>query len=405
MRDRWPRASARASGNPSPVRAQGAAAKPEEMVIVIAGTPWGGMWTSERHVAMHLAARIPVLWVDPPTSLLSSRSFSTSLRMLRDDRLRRVGPNTWRLTPITVPGVSRPVLRGIACWQASRAVRRATASLGASVRATIVASFNDMLEVAPGSRRVFYATDDYVAGASLMGMSARWLEKMERRQLDRADVVIAVSAELRKKWATERDDIVVVPNGCDAERFATTDDAPLPEDVRLPSPIAGYVGLMSDRIDVRMLERAADTGVSLLLVGPRQRTFDMTKMRPLLERPNVQWVGGKRFEEIPSYLRVINVGMTPYAQTAFNRGSAPLKTIEYLAAGRPVVATDLPAHRALKTSHVAIATTPDEFATLTSASLTKEDSVEQAEARRAFAQQHSWSQRTADICRAIGLDS
>jgi teichuronic acid biosynthesis glycosyltransferase TuaH len=377
----------------------------DELVVVIAGTSWDGIWYPERHVAMHLSARIPVLWVDPAVSLLSPRHRRPSaVQLLRDNDLRRVERHIWRLTPLTVPGVSRPVFRDIASWQVRRAVRQAVARLGARVRATVVASLTDALEVAPGSRRVFYATDDFVAGASLEGMSSRWLEKMERRQIERADVVIAISPELRCKWSSQRKDIEVVPNGCDAERFAVTDQAPLPEDVVLPSPIAGYVGLMSERIDLRMLERTADTGVSLLLVGPRQPTFDMAKMRALVARPNVQWVGGKSFDDIPSYMRVIDVGLTPYTQSAFNRACVPLKTIEYLAAGRPVVATDLPAHRALKTPYVAIAKTPGEFAKLTSTCVATADDGGDAAARRAFAQRHSWTRRTADISRVIGLD-
>lgn len=378
---------------------------PAEMVIVVGGTSWDDpMWHSERHVALHLSARIPVLWIDPPLSLVSSRRPPNPRRMLRDSRLTQVHPNIWRLTPVTVPGVSRPLLRDIANWQCRRATQQATRAIGARIRATIVASFTDMLEVVPGSRRVFYATDDFVAGAMLMGVSGRWLEKMERRQLECADVVIAVSEELHRKWIAKHDTIVVVPNGCDAARFAATDEAPLPADVRLPSPIAGYVGLMSERVDLRMLESVADTGASLLLVGPRQPTYDIGKMEPLLARSNVQWVGGKAFEDIPSYMRIIDVGLTPYAQTAFNRGSWPLKTIEYLAAGRPVVATDLPAHRELDTPEIAIARTPDEFATLTSALLARGSSPETAAATRAFARRHSWSERTDLISQAIGLE-
>ena len=63
----------------------------------------------------------------------------------------------------------------------------------------------------------------------------------------------------------------------------------------------------------------------------------------------------RQFQELPSYLRVIDVGLTPYSQSDFNRASFPLKTLEYLAAGRPVVASDLPANRWLDTSHVSIA--------------------------------------------------
>jgi teichuronic acid biosynthesis glycosyltransferase TuaH len=375
-----------------------------DLVVIIAGTSWDGIWYPERHVAMHLAERVPVLWVDPQISCLTPLRDRSAVKALREQRLRRVAPNIMRLTPVTVPGVTRPVLRDVAVRQARRAVRRAVAALGAGVHTTVVASLNDMLDVFPSAQRVFYGTDDFVAGAKLMGTDARWLEQMERRQLARADIVVAISPELRDKWSAYRDDVVVIPNGCHAEQFATSDTAPLPADVTLPRPIAGFVGHMSERIDLAMLEAVADAGVSLLLVGPRQPTFEIAKMDALLARPNVQWVGTKTFSELPSYMRVIDVGLTPYQQSAFNRASVPLKTLEYLAAGRPVVASALPAHRRLDTSHVAIADTAEDFAELTRARLAVPGEPEEAEQRRALGARHSWTERAADIARLVGLD-
>ena len=60
-------------------------------------------------------------------------------------------------------------------------------------------------------------------------------------------------------------------------------------------------------------------------------------MEALLARPNVQWVGAAPFERLPTYMRAIDVGIVPYADSAFNQ-ELPLKTLEYLAAGRPTVA-------------------------------------------------------------------
>jgi teichuronic acid biosynthesis glycosyltransferase TuaH len=375
----------------------------DALVVIVAGTSWDGIFNSERHVALQLARRGPVLWVDPQISCLSPLRDRTALKALREERLRRVAPNIMRLTPVTVPGVSRPVLRELAARQARRAVRRAVDRLGGRVHSVVVASLNDMLGAVPGAQRVFYGTDDFVAGAKLMGTDPRWFERMERRQLELADVVIAISPELREKWSAHHDDIAVVPNGCDAEHFATADRAPLPADVELEGPIAGFVGHMSERIDLDMLEAVADTGVSLLLVGPRQPTFEIAKMDALFARPNVQWVGPKAFDELPSYLRVVDVGLTPYRQSAFNRASVPLKTLEYLAAGRPVVASDLPAHRRLDTAHVTLARTPAEFAERTRERLLAPDRSGAA-ARRALGARHSWAARAGDIARLIGLD-
>jgi teichuronic acid biosynthesis glycosyltransferase TuaH len=161
---------------------------------------------------------------------------------------------------------------------------------------------------------------------------------------------------------------------------------------------------MSERIDLAMLEAVASTGVSLLLVGPCQPKFDLSKLHRLLEFPNVQRVGEKSFDEMPSYHRVIDVGLTPYAQSDFNSASFPLKTLEYLAAGRPVVASDLPAHRWLDTPHVKIVRTPEECASQTRILLDAPRTAQAMSSRRAFAAGHSWEVRTSEIVQLLDLD-
>jgi len=371
---------------------------------MIPGNPWDGNRFGQHHVAARLAERVPVLWVDPQISYLTPLNDAGAARTLREDRLRVVAPNILRLSPVTVPGVTRPVLREVALRQARRAVRRAVEQVGARVHSTVVATLNDMLDVVPSAQRVFYGTDDFAAGGELMGTDPAWLARIERRQLAKADVVVAVSPALQEKWSAQRPDVQLIPNGCDAEHFAGADEAPLPADVRLPGPIAGFVGHMSERIDLELLEAVAASGVSLLLVGPRQPTFEIAKLDALLARANVQWVGSKPFDELPSYLRAIDVGLTPYRRSAFNHASFPLKTLEYLAAGRAAVVSDLPAHRWLDTPHVSIARTPLEFTDRTRALLAGARRPEDVQARRALAARHSWEARTAELCRLLGLD-
>jgi glycosyltransferase involved in cell wall biosynthesis len=370
----------------------------------VPGNPWDGNRLGQHHLAAHLSERVPVLWVDPQISYLTPLNDAAAAGTLREDRLREVAPNIMRLSPVTVPGVTRPVLREVALRQARRAVRRAVERLGGGVHSTIVASLNDMLDVVPSAQRVFFGTDDYVAGAALMGTDPRWLERLERRQLAKADVVIAVSQVLRDKWGVARPDTHLVPNGCMAEQLGAADAAPAAADVTLAAPIAGFVGHLSERIDLGMLEAVAASGVSLLLVGPRSPTFEIAKLDALLALPNVQWVGPKRFEELPSYLRSIDVGLTPYRQSAFNHASFPLKTLEYIAAGRPAVVSDLPAHRWLDTSHVTIADTPESFAAGARTLLACPRRPEDAAARRALGARHSWAARAGEVARLLGLD-
>jgi teichuronic acid biosynthesis glycosyltransferase TuaH len=374
-----------------------------DLVVMVPGNAWDGNRLGQHHLAVELSKRARILWVDPQISYLTPLNERAAARALREPRLREVAPGIMRLSPVTVPGVTRPVLRELALRQARRAVQRAVRSLGGEVHSTIVASLNDMLDVVPGAQKVFFGTDDYVAGAGLTGTDARWLEQLERRQLAKADVVVAVSPVLRRKWGAQRPDARLVPNGCMADHLGTADMAPVPTDVTLHGPIAGFVGHMSERIDLSMLEAVAATGVSLLLVGPRSPTFELAKFDALLARPNVQWVGPKPFDELPSYLRMVDVGLTPYRQSAFNHASFPLKTLEYLAAGRPAVVTDLPAHRWLGTPHVMIAHSPQAFAEQTHALLARPREPRLVAARRELGAQHSWAARADEVARLLGL--
>jgi teichuronic acid biosynthesis glycosyltransferase TuaH len=284
-----------------------------------------------------------------------------------------------------------------------RQLAGAIRTLGAEVDVVVAANLWPVFGACGERRRVLFATDDWPAGAALMGLSEAWVRNRERSLLATADTVVAVSeplaAALRLRCASEP---VVVENGVDAAAFAGADDAPLPDDVTIALPAAGLVGHISERIDLRFLEATAATGCPILLVGPRPPTFDDRRFRELIDRPNVHWVGPKPFDELPSYMRVIGVGLLPYRDTAFNRASFPLKLLEYLAAGRPVVATDLPAVRTLG-PEVRIGRDPHEFASEVERALAEPGNAAAMAARRALAASRSWPVVADRFAAAIGV--
>ena len=105
------------------------------------------------------------------------------------------------------------------------------------------------------------------------------------------------------------------------------------------------------------------------------------------------------FEELLHWLARIDVGLTPYADTAFNRASFPLKTLEYLAAGLPVVSTDLPASRRLQAEfrELEITGDADSYALGVLDALATSPDEARVAARRAFARRHSWAARAARL--------
>ena len=99
------------------------------------------------------------------------------------------------------------------------------------------------------------------------------------------------------------------------------------------------------------------------------------------------------------------VGLVPYTDTQFNRASFPLKTLEYLAAGLPVVSSDLPSVRWLATDQVEIAGDPHTFGDAVDRAVEQSSDPALREQRQSFARGHDWANRVATLAAALGLSA
>ncbi len=381
-------------------------------LVLKAANPWEGTKYQDRHIAERLAAQgVDVLYVEPPISHATPRRAPSTGQVLTEARLRSAAPGIDLLTPVVLPfprraGMSVLTRRAVA-HRIKRALETRAAGRTAPGGRDIVVVDSDplasVLGLLPARLQVYWAQDDFAGGAELLGQSAARLRRGDARAARQANTVIASSPVVAGRLRAEGHAPVLIPFGCDSATFARVDDAPAATDVRLPGPVVGFVGLLADRIDLSLLEAVAARGVSLLLVGALHPKFDEVRLAPLLSRPNVQWVGPRPFADLPSYLKRIDVGVVPYADTAFNRGSFPLKTLEYLAAGRAAVATSLPSTRWLDTPLIRLADTAADFADAVEDSLGELRTAGLVEARRRFARQHDWSDRATEFGRALGL--
>jgi glycosyltransferase involved in cell wall biosynthesis len=319
----------------------------DQHLIWMAGVSWDGIRGTDRHLATAMTRHARMLWVDPPVSPLTpARLRYTTGRSFRP-RLCVLGDRLARLTPVALPGLGRPGVRATTARLVRSQVRWALRQSGIRPFAVVATSLEDLLgHWDDDVVNVLYGTDDYVAGASLMGQSARRRRQQELRALARADVVAAVSPPLARRWAGLGASPVLIPNG---RRPANTAVHAIPPAARaLPRPVVGLIGQLSERIDLDVLEAIAAAGLSLLIVGPLDSRWEQQRFAELAARPHVHYAGPVPPDVVPSYLAALDVGITPYRDTPFNRASFPLKTLEYLGAGLPVVSTDIPAARWLR---------------------------------------------------------
>ena len=127
--------------------------------------------------------------------------------------------------------------------------------------------------------RAYWAKDDFVAGAALFGLNAAMLARRERQVAAAADLLIAANPVVAAMWRSRGRDPLLIPFGTDAAAYLGTDRAPLPPGVRLPPPVAGFIGRLNARTDLALLEAIAARGRSLLLVGPRDPGCDQRRSR------------------------------------------------------------------------------------------------------------------------------
>jgi teichuronic acid biosynthesis glycosyltransferase TuaH len=372
------------------------------VIVMCAATSFTGIKAASQHMAEHLSRLAPVLYVDPPLSPLTPYRNRSAAQSLRRPRLRLQSPGLAQLTPVVQPCPSRPALTPLTSVLVRRYLRRSAARFRGRVHAVIsVWPQYPVFGSCGEDVRVYWSQDDFVGGAGLMGLNAKHLGARERDVVAGADFVAAVSPVLAQTWRDRGPETLLIPNGADLSSFTDVDRAPCPADVRLPGPIVGLIGHINARIDLHLLEAIADRGRSLLLVGPKDPALEPERFAALIGRPNVCWVGPKPFELLPGYLRLLDVGIVPYRDSAFNRGSFPIKTLEYLAAGRGVVATDLPSIRWLMTDLVAVASGPRAFADAVDRSLEQVRSPAIIARRRGFVSRHGWAGRAADMHAAI----
>lgn len=376
----------------------------DELVVIVAGTTWEAGRLSEQHVAERLARRVPVLYVDPPSSPRSARHDPRLATARQQPRLRQFDDQLYRLTPHVVPGRNRAVARHVVDALVRRQLRQAVDTLAPRrVPALVAVPDRPLFGTCHEERRVHWVKDDYVAGARLVRQSARVRRRRREVMARQADAVVVASPVLADRWAALGADPVVIPPGCDIERLRL-DVHREPSPFATDGPVAGIVGTLSSRLDRELVDAVAATGIPLLLVGRVAPDLDRSWFDQLVGRPNVRWIGPVGYERVPAVYGWLDLCLVPYTRTPFNEASFPLKLLEGLAAGCAVLATALPAVRALDTDLVAVADTPAAFADA-ARRLLRHPSTTEVGRRRAFAAEHSWDERVHRFGEVLGISA
>lgn len=186
-----------------------------------------------------------------------------------------------------------------------------------------------------------------------------------------------------------------VGQGCDLVSFKNL----VVQKNHLFAKVIGYVGaLQSIRLDIELIVSIAKArpNWTIMLVGPEDQQFLSSKLHNL---ENVVFTGIKPQSELAGYINSFDVCINPQLLNDLTIGNYPRKIDEYLAVGKPTVATKTPAMDIFK-DHVYLATTHQEYIKAIETAI-EEDTAELTAQRQAFASQHTWENSVNEICKYI----
>lgn len=162
----------------------------------------------------------------------------------------------------------------------------------------------------------------------------------EKILLRKCNLVFTGGKSLYEAKSLLHSKVYCFPSAVDEPHFAKalSLDLTIPEDISsCPKPIVGYIGVIDERVDLGLLNNIAirNPGVSFIMIGP------LAKIDPeeLPRQKNIYYLGMKSYETLPYYLKAFDVAMMPFALNESTKYISPTKTLEYMAAGKPIIST------------------------------------------------------------------
>ncbi len=386
-------------------------------ILIVGQQPWDTtIGSNAKDLALEMSKHNRVLYINAPldrrTRLLQSDTEAVKKRIRvisgKQNGLQEISHNLWTYDPAVVLESINfikwtplfRVLNKINSKRYAKAIKMAIAQLNF----TNFILFNDsdmfrsyhLKSLLQPILSIYYSRDNMIA-TPYWGHHGKQLEP---ELMADSDLCVANSVYLANVCRRYNPNSFYVGQGCDLTFFKNDDSIQIPADLaEINKPILGYVGaLLSMRLDEDILIHLAEAKQdwNVVLVGPEDRAFKVSKLHKLT---NVHFLGAKNPNTLASYIKGFDVCLNPQALNPLTIGNYPRKIDEYLAMGKPTIATKTEAMVTFK-DHVYIAETKEEYVRLAETALAENNNDLESK-RIAFAQTHTWENNVEEIYKAI----
>ena len=390
--------------------------------VVLATADWDHrLWTNKQHTACslhragHRVLYIESLGLRPPRADRQDRQriVKRLRRMFRPPR--QVEPGLWVWSPMVIPGGTRGLLMRINRVVFSGALALILRRL--RFHSPLLWTYNPLTaRYLNLKRRAGSSTSSMFSAAvyhcvdrihAQPGMPARLIADSERQLCRMVNVVFTTSPDLQASLMRLNACTYHYGNVADQAHFAAALEAP-----SAPAPLAGiprprliFVGAIDAyKLDLPMLMVLARqrSDWSWVLVGPVGEADPGTSIAALQALPNVHVMGLQAYADLPAWLAHADVALLPLQENTYTQHMFPMKFFEYLAAGCPVVATQIPALRPYASGALLCPPDPKAFELAIATALSGDGPPLQQ--RLALAAEHTYDSRTRKMLQDLQRD-
>src|SRR5688572_5131107 len=302
-------------------------------IVVFCHLRWGFVWQRPQQFLSRFAKKHPILFIEEP---FFDQAEGTEPRV----ELHRVMPNVTVATPhCTVSWAKNPKLPSKLRDFTAEAIERMNEE-GAFDKPLLwyYSPMDSSWSLGHFENRgVVY---DCMDELSQFTGAPKALVNNEARLIEHADVVFTGGFNLGEKKRKQHDNVHTFGCGVEFSHFNKAQDlhTAVPPDIDfMARPILGWFGVVDERVDYAMVGEMARMRPdwSFAMVGP------VVKVDPnmLPHSPNLFWLGGRDYQQLPHYVRAFDVNMMCFAINAATEYINPTKGLEYMATGKPIVST------------------------------------------------------------------
>jgi len=389
-------------------------------IIVIGIQPWDiEIGSNCKNIAIEFARNNRVLYVNAPLDRISRYKEKNTPKIQHrikvqkgiETDLVKLQDNLWNLNPVgiteSINWISSPGLYDFMNKRNNLIFARAIKSAIGRMNFKNIILFNDssmfqglyLKEMLQPATYVYYMRD-YLTKNPYWGKQG---VRLEPELIRKADVVVNNSTLYAKYGQQFNNHSYMVGQGCDVSLFNDVDHEifPAADLASIPKPIVGYVGFLSSRrLDIQLIDFIARQRPqwNIVLVGPEDDVFKSSSLHQLA---NVHFLGSRDSSVLPDYIKGFDICMNPQIVNDATIGNYPRKIDEYLAMGKPTIATATEAMEYFK-DYAYLGKTHQDYIELIELALA-ENSDEKQKERRTFALSHTWENNVLEIYKAIEL--